>query len=187
MRYFVNVQTIAIDTTLTAKAQEFAKQVTPTVGSSGSGYRDTNQFNLQKIENDHFVSKIGEEAVRIAFEQYNRQVQGPDYQIYEGKQKSWDSDLYIDGLGLAVKTQSASLAKKFGLSWTFQAGAYRKDPILNNLNAWVCFVEFNEITRQCRVYPPYQIKELTFGEPKLEKLRGSKKVVYAESLPAIGN
>jgi hypothetical protein len=93
----------------------------------------------------------------------------------------------VDGLGLAVKTQATSLARKFGLSWTFQAGTYRKDPILNNPNAWVCFVEFNETTRQCRVFPPYQIKELTFGEPKLEKLRGSKKVVYAESLPAIGN
>jgi len=187
MRYFGNVQTIMIDTNLVVKAKNFAKQVTPTIGSAGGGYRDTNQFNLQKIENDHFVSKIGEEAVRIVFEQCSQKVEGPDYQIYAGKQKSWDSDLYVDGLGLAVKTQATSLAKKFGLSWTFQTGTYRKDPILNNSNAWVCFVEFNETTRQCRVYPPYQIKELTFGEPKLEKLRGSKKVVYAESLPAIGN
>jgi hypothetical protein len=187
MRYFVNIQTIAIDTGLAVKAKNFAQQVTPTIGSSGNGYRDTNQFNLQKIENDHFISKIGEEAVRITFEQCNRKVQGLDYQIYAGKQKSWDSDLYIDGLGLAVKTQATSLARKFGLSWTFQSGIYRKDPILNNLGAWVCFVEFNEATHQCRVYPPYQIKELTFGEPKLDKLKGSKKVVYADSLPVLGS
>jgi hypothetical protein len=187
MRYFVNVQTIIIETNLIVKAKNFAKQVVPTVGSPGSGYRDTNQFNLQKIENDHYVSKIGEEAVRIAFEQCRRQVRGPDYQIYQGKQKSWSSDLYIDDFELAVKTQTTSLAKKFGLSWTFQAGTYRRDPILNNLDAWVCFVEFNEMTRQCRVYPPYQIKELTFGEPKLDRLKGSKKVVYAESLPVAGN
>lgn len=185
MRYFTNIQTVIADAVLVVKAKNFAKQVTPTVGAPGSGYRDTNQFNLQKIENDHFVSKVGEEAVRIVFEQLGRQVRGPDYQIYEGKRKSWDSDLYIDGFGLAVKTQTTSLAKKFGLSWTFQAGTYRKDPILNNLDAWVCFVEFNEATRQCRVYPPYQIKELTFGEPKLDKLKGSKKVVYAESLPVL--
>ncbi len=187
MRHFVEVQTVVIGGDLVVKAKNFAKQVTPTIGSPGSGYRDTHQFNLQKIENDHFVSKVGEEAVRIVFEQFGRQVQGPDYQIYEGKQKSWDSDLYIDGIGVAVKTQGTSLAKKFGLSWTFQAGIYRKDPILNNLGAWVCFVEFNETTCQCRVYPPYQIKELTFGEPKLDKLKGSKKVVYAKSLPVIGN
>ncbi len=184
MRYFVKVQTVVIDVSLVVKAKNFAKQVTPTIGSPGSGYRDTNQFNLQKIENDHFVSKIGEEAVRIVFEQFGRQVQGPDYRIYEGEQKSWDTDIYIDGFGLAVKTQATSLAKEFRLSWTFQAGIYRKDPLLNNLDAWVCFVEFNETTRQCAVYPPYQIRELTFGEPKLDRLKGSKKVVYAESLPA---
>ena len=187
MRYFVKIQTVAIDASLVVKAKNFARQVTPTVGSPGGGYRDTNQFNLQKIEKDHYVSKIGEEAVRIVFEKLGRQVQGPDYQIYKEKQKSWDSDLYIDGRGLAVKTQAASLAKKFGLSWTFQAGNNRKDPILNHLEAWVCFVQFNETTRLCAVYPPCQIKELTFGEPKLDRLKGSKKVVYAENLPVIGN
>jgi hypothetical protein len=185
MRYFVNVQIVDVDAGLILKAKNFARQVTPTIGSPGGGYRDSNQFNLQKIENDHFISKIGEEAVKIVFEQFERQVRGPDYQIYNGKQKSWDSDLYVDGLGLAVKTQATSLAQKFGLSWTFQAGSPRKDPILNNLAAWVCFVEFNEATQRCRVYPPYQIKELTFGEPRLDRLKGSKKVVYAESLPVL--
>jgi len=187
MRYFVKVQTVVIDASLVVKAKNFARQVTPTIGSPEGGYRDTNQFNLQKIEKDHYVSKIGEEAVRIVFEKLGRQVQGPDYQIYKEKQKSWDSDLYIDGRGLAVKTQAASLAKKFGLSWTFQAGNNRKDPILNHLEAWVCFVQFNETTRLCAVYPPCQIKELTFGEPKLDRLKGSKKVVYAENLPVTGN
>jgi hypothetical protein len=185
MRYFTVIQTVVLSPELIAKARDFAKRVTPTIGSPGSGYRDTNQFDLKKIENDHFVSKAGEEAVRIVFEKFGRQVKGPDYHIYEGKQKSWDSDLYIDGLGLAVKTQSVVLSKKFGLSWTFQAGTYRRDPILNKPDAWVCFVEFNPTTRQCKVFPPYQIKELTFGEPKLEKLKGSKKVVYAGNLPAL--
>ena len=185
MRYFTTVQTLVLSPELIVKARDFAKQVTPTIGSPGSGYRDTHQLDLKKIENDHFVSKAGEESVRIVFEKLGRRVKGPDYRIYEGKQKSWDSDLYVDGLGLAVKTQSVSLSKRFGLSWTFQAGTYRRDPILNQPEAWVCFVEFDHVTRQCRVFPPYQIKELTFGEPKLEKLKGSKKVVYVESLPPL--
>ena len=185
MLYFTTVQTVVLTPELIAKARDFAKLVTPTIGSPGSGYRDTNQFDLKKIENDHFVSKAGEEAVRIVFEKFERQVKGPDYRIYEGKQKSWDSDLYIDGLGLAVKTQSTALSKRFGLSWTFQSGSQRRDPILSKPGAWVCFVEFNPSIRQCRVFPPYQIKELTFGEPKLEKLKGSKKVVYVGSLPAL--
>ena len=49
MRYFVKVQTVVIDASLVVKAKNFARQVTPTIGSPGGGYRDTNQFNLQKI------------------------------------------------------------------------------------------------------------------------------------------
>jgi len=33
------------------------------------------------------------------------------------------------------------------------------------------------------VYPLFQIKELVFGEPMLAKLKGHKKVVYANTLP----
>ena len=122
MRYFVTVQTVVLFPELIAKARDFAKLVTPTIGSPGNGYRDTNQLDLKKIENDHFVSKGGEEAVRIVFEKLGRQVKGPDYRIYEGKQKSWDSDLYVDGLGLAVKTQSVALSKKSVCPGPFNQG-----------------------------------------------------------------
>lgn len=183
MRCFHQVLTIPIGADALARAEQFAVQVVPTVGTPGKGYQDTHQSNLQKIQSDHFVSKVGEEAVKSAFQRLQMQVQGPDYQIYRSKQKSWAADLYINGVGLAVKTQTAAAAQKFGLSWTFQAGAYRRDPILTDLEAWVCFVEFHEQHRHCAVYPPYQIKELEFREPKLNKLKGSKKVVYAESLP----
>jgi hypothetical protein len=182
MRNFVTVQTVVLNKNLVTKARDFAKQVTPTVGVSGKGYADANQFNLQKIEHDHCVSKLGEEAVRIIFEQQHRQVWGPDYHVYQSGQKSWAADLYIDGTGLAVKTQTVTSAQRFGLSWTFQAGAFRKDPILNQPDAWVCFVALDEVTHYAKVYPPYQIKELKFEAPKLHKLKGSKKVVYAASL-----
>lgn len=182
MQDFSGIQTVVLDQNLVIKAKDFAKRVTPTVGVSGGGYQDTNQFNLQKIEKDHFVSKLGEEAVRIVFEQLNRRVWGPDYQVYQGAKKSWDADLYIDGIELAVKTQTVASARQFGLSWTFQAGSYRKDPILHTPDAWVCFVEIDDTTYYGRVYPPYQIKELQFAEPKLNRLKGSKKVVYATSL-----
>lgn len=184
MRYFHTIQTVEVDRTLVAKAKLFARAVTPTVGY-GSGYADSNQHNLKKIENDHFISKVGEEAVRIIFERFGGRVCGPDYQIYQGRAKSWDFDLYVDAIGIAVKTQSRSSSIRFGTSWMFQASQHRKDPILNASNAWICFVEVDEISFQGKVYPPYQIKQLTFEEPKLIKLRSSKKVVYAASLPQL--
>lgn len=159
-----------------AQAIRFADAVIETVN-----YSDSNQVNRAKIRDDHFISKLGEVAVRKAFEQYDCQVQGPDYTIYEGKQKSWDDDLYINDIGLAVKTQRCSAAQHYGLSWTFQKSSYRTDPILQKNEAWVCFVAYNDLsaTPVCRVFPPFQIKELPFKAPKLAHLANKKVAVYA--------
>ena len=187
MKIFTSPKLILVPLELVEKAQAFAKEVVPTVR-----YEDSNQFNKKKIQNDHFVSKIGEEAVRLLFEQYEKKVEGPDYTIYKGKNKSWEEDLVIDGLPLAVKTQKKSAALKYGLSWTFQFSGYRKDPVLKSPEAWVCFVEYNDVylnkrnqTHFCKVFPPYKIKELVFREPKLPYLKGKKKVVYAEDFKKV--
>jgi hypothetical protein len=185
MRYFISPQTAIVSPELLAKARSFAQEVTPTVGDRGQGYRDSHQGNLAKITLDHWVSKIGEEAVRLIFVQQGCEVEGPDYQIYRGKQKSWAADLRVNGVDLAVKTQSLQMARRFGLSWTFQCGQHRKDPILQTPHAWVCFVQAEPETGHCVVYPPYQIQELRFSEPKLSYLKGSKKVIYAQDLSTI--
>ena len=160
------------------RAKKFATEVVHT-----TDYKDSNQTSNLKIQGDHFVSKIGEEAVYAVLKNFAT-VSLPDYAIYHGKEKSWAPDLFIDGKGLAVKTQSRSSAKLYGLSWTFQCGEQRRDTILDDPESWVVFVAFDDTTPYtCYVYPPYQIKELTFDEPRLERLRGFKKVVYAISLP----
>ena len=185
VHHFDQIMSILVTREIISKAAHFAAQVTPTVGTPGKGYRDAAQHNLQKIHHDHFISKVGEEAVKTVFESFGRVVRGPDYRVYRGKAKSWASDLLVNGVGLAVKTQTAKNAARYGLSWTFQAGERRYDPILRQPDAWVCFVEYNEVRQRCVVYPPYQIRALTFGEPKLERLKTSKKVLYAASLPAV--
>lgn len=163
------------------KAQRFAASVVDTVN-----YGDSRQVNRRKIGQDHFISKIGEEAVYSIFCGYFSLVK-PDYRIYQGKQKSWDADLKINGQDLAVKTQAKSSATRYGLSWMFQWGRFRKDQVLNDPHAWVCFVQCNDTdgTYNCTVYSPLQIKDIIFGEPKLSRLRGEKKVVYANSNPHI--
>ncbi len=175
MRSFQTVQEVRLNAALVNKAKHFAKEVTVT-----TNYRDSQQRNNAKIEHDHFISKLGEEAVRLVFEKLGKNVVGPDYTVYGQKQKSWDADLFVEGTALAVKTQGAEAAKKYGLSWTFQAGSKRRDPILEKPHAWVCLVRMGSTL--AKVYPPYQIKDLKFREPKLEKLKGSKLVVYAEEL-----
>ncbi len=162
-----------------SRAQTFADAVIDTVN-----YRDSNQTKKQKIRDDHFVSKLGEEAVRAVFEARNCIVQGPDYSIYRGKQKSWDSDLKINALDVAVKTQRRSAAKQYGLSWTFQDSPRRRDPVLDLPDAWVCFVVYEDLEAgyDCTVYPLLRIKQLIFDPPLLAHLSGKKKMVYLEKL-----
>jgi len=182
MRIFTAPQIIILNSGQIAEARRFARAVVGTVD-----YTDSHQANLRKIEDDHFVSKLGEEAARTVFEAFGAAVRPPDYAIYGGKQKSWEDDLTVNGVGLAVKTQKHSAAVRYGLSWTFQSSGVRRDPILRRPDAWVCFVECNDTIAgfPCRVFPPYQIRELTFRPPKLPRLAGKKQVVYAADVPAM--
>lgn len=179
MKIFLQTKRVFLSKDKIAKAADFSKAVISTIN-----YSDSNQTIKSKIQNDHFISKLGEEAVKLVFEDSEQIVKGPDYKIYQGRKKSWEEDLFVDGIGVAVKTQKWSAAEKYGLSWTFQDAPVRRDPILKNDENWVCFVLVDDRNEglECRVFPPFQIKDLTFKNPKLKHLIGKKKVVYFEDL-----
>lgn len=179
MPTFQTPQTVLIPKDAYERAFEFAQAVTDTVN-----YRDSNQSIREKIRDDHFVSKLGEEAVRILFQSRECLVEGPDYGVYEAKRKSWEADLKINGLEVAVKTQRRSAANRYGLSWTFQDSPERRDPILDLPDAWVCLVVFEDLKTEaeCLVYPLRKIKQLIFEAPRLAKLIGKKQAVYLETL-----
>lgn len=179
MPSFRTPQIVQLSPEAVSRAQAFADAVTSTVD-----YRDSNQTQIQKIRDDHFVSKLGEEAVRAVFETRKTIVEGPDYSIYNGKQKSWAADLKVNGLDVAVKTQRRSAANRYGLSWTFQDSPERRDPILETPEAWVAFVVYEDASSgfECIVYPLLKVKNLIFDPPMLPHLAGRKKVVYLEKL-----
>ena len=179
MATFRKPQVVQLSEEAVARARGFADTVIATVD-----YRDSNQLQLDKIHDDHFVSKLGEEAVRAVFEARSCKVNGPDYAIYEGKQKSWAADLKINELEVAVKTQRRSAANRYGVSWTFQDSPKRRDPILEMPEAWVSFVVFEDTGPgfECVVYPLLKVKNLVFDPPLLSHLEGKKKVVYLEKL-----
>jgi len=176
---FTSAVKVSLQFSSISNAKDFAQRVVLT-----TPYDDSNQTIKSKIQDDHFISKLGEEAAKIVFERRGNKVVGPDYEIYEGKDKSWKADLIVNGIEVAVKTQKKSAAKKYGLSWTFQNAEFRKDPILKNPESWVCFVEYDDSDEKfsCKVFPPIRIKNLQFKEPKLSHLKGKKKVVYVEDL-----
>jgi hypothetical protein len=162
-----------------ARAKTFAQSVIGTVN-----YRDSNQASKKKIHDDHLVSKLGEEAVRCVFEARKCVVQGPDYSIYESRQKSWAADLRINALDVAVKTQRRSAANRYSLSWTFQDSPKRRDRLLDMPEAWVCLVVYEDLKPdyECLVYPLRKIKQLIFEAPRLSRLVGKKQAVYLETL-----
>ena len=98
MSAFQVPQVVCLPQEAISRARAFADAVIATVN-----YRDSNQTIKQKIHDDHFVSKLGEEAVRFVFEGRECVVKGPDYTVYTGKQKSWAADLTINALNVAVK------------------------------------------------------------------------------------
>jgi hypothetical protein len=179
MPTFRTPQVVHLSAEAVARAAAFSEAVIDTVN-----YRDSNQAIKKKIHDDHFVSKLGEEAVCHVFIIRNCEVKGPDYNIYVGKQKSWAADLRINALEVAVKTQRRSAASRYGLSWTFQDSPERRDPILNMPDAWVCLVVFEDLKPgyECVVYPLRKIKQLIFEAPRLSKLAGKKQAVYLETL-----
>lgn len=179
MSTFQTPQIISVPNDAKERAREFSVKVTETVN-----YRDSNQTVLEKIRDDHFVSKLGEEAARILFQGRECLVEGPDYGVYEAKRKSWAADLKINDLEVAVKTQRRSAANRYGLSWTFQDAPERRDPILVMPDAWVCLVVYEDLKEEteCVVYPLRKIKQLIFEAPRLAKLVGKKQAVYLETL-----
>ena len=179
MPSFRKPQLVHLPAEAVQRAESFAGAVLSTVN-----YRDSNQSVREKIRDDHFVSKLGEEAVRIVFEKRNCQVIGPDYRIYAGKQKSWAADLVINRLDVAVKTQRRSAARRYDLSWTFQDSPERRDPILDLPEAWVCLVVYEDLKSDYEfvVYPLRKIKQLVFEAPRLSSLVGKKQAVYMETL-----
>jgi hypothetical protein len=179
MATFRHLQTVHLTPEAVARATAFAHAVTTTVN-----YRDSNQTIIEKIRDDHFVSKLGEEAVKSVFETRKCTVEGPDYQVYAGKGKSWEADLKVNDLDVAVKTQRRSAAKRYGLSWTFQDSPERRDPILDLPDAWVCLVVYEDLKEgyECVVYPLRRIRQLIFEAPRLSKLVGKKQAVYLETL-----
>ena len=179
MPTFRTPQVLQLSPEAVARAAAFAEVVIDTVN-----YRDSNQAIKKKIHDDHFISKLGEEAVYKIFKSRNCEVKGPDYNIYAGKQKSWSADLIINALDVAVKTQRRSAANRYGLSWTFQDSPQRRDPILDMQEAWICIVVFEDKKPdyECVVYPLRKIKQLIFEAPRLRRLVGKKQAVYLETL-----
>lgn len=180
-----------MDRATITKAWKFAEDVVKTID-----YTDRKQPNKEKVRFDYFIGKVGEEGVCAAFAQMGIQVYsqdrntltltlGPDYAIYSKKRKTFGHSIFMrykdKYIEISVHTQAVSQTGKYGTGWTFQI----QDPILNNPEAWVIFVECDDTrtkTYDCIVHQPYQMKELEL-EDAIGYYAGIKKFIRKENLP----
>jgi len=111
---------VKIDQETQDKCWQFANDW---VAKNPSKYKDTGQTDANTVRNQIFFGKVGEVAVRIFA---NKTFKGAalndvDYTLYEDKDKSWDSDLNVDGVPLHVKSYCPKMwGSRIPRSWTFQ-------------------------------------------------------------------
>lgn len=193
VRIFDIIQTIIIpkDDNAIYMSHIYAKGASE---DSHNRYVDSNQFNKDRIEKQHYDGILGEYATYLSYKKHGQWLinktghVGPDYTIYHNFENSWDPDFYYYGTGIGVKTQSVSDAEKSGFyGWVFQHILDgRKDPTITNQDAWTIFVTLDDTKDDyvTTIYPAYQTKELTFTDHTLyDCLKGKKLVQLKEDLP----
>jgi hypothetical protein len=175
------------------KCTDFAQA---SAASSAKKYASRNQFNLTKITNDIRNGKIAEECVYFALKEQFPTLSPPDHEIYHGKAKSWAPDLSANGetpFVLAVKSQEAAAAAKYGKSWVFQfrqGSSYDVDKGIfgdqKDDSHHVAFVSVNLSHRtgliEAVVKVSWLLEHKMFKEMKVHQLKNNKVAVYHEDL-----
>ncbi len=181
---------LIISEDLIIKCQEFAEK---SVNSSLDKYAKRNQFNPDKITQDIKIGKIGEELVYQSLLDKFPKLSSPDYNIYDKKDKNWDSDLKDadSHVKIGVKSQNINSLIEYGESWVFQFGdgKYDCDSGIfkeNDLKHFVAFASLNVPKRFGEIRAIVKVSWLhekkLFKEMQRENLRSNKKAVYYSDL-----
>ncbi|MDQ3550909.1 MAG: hypothetical protein M3413_05220, partial [Bacteroidota bacterium] len=62
-QFYGSIKKIYVQEILVQKARQFSDLVIPTID-----YSDSEQHQISKIKEDHFISKLGEEAARLVLQ-----------------------------------------------------------------------------------------------------------------------
>ncbi|HLD91141.1 MAG TPA: hypothetical protein VI911_09030 [Patescibacteria group bacterium] len=166
LKYIVNKDTINL-------CKQFALD---SVESSLDEYSKRNQSNKELIIQQIFEGKVAEFAVYQYYKDRQLDCTLPDISIYTKRKKSFSSDLQVGMYHIHVKSQNLSSQRRYGKSWLFQA----KDPLFKKATEYdicvFCTVDENVVTIELKD----QFVNLTFSEPKLDKLKGNKKAFYLD-------
>ena len=156
--------------------------------------KQRNQNNQDKKKEQNLIGKLGEVIVYRSLKSTFPDITEPDFDIYPPNKKSWKRDIFIKSTNtpVHVKSQGEESAKNYGVSWVFQwqnqngKGGKDKEIFTKNGSGLVCLVVIDLKQKRGQLF--YCIKQNIlvdnnlFDEPKLEKHRGYKKIVYSKRL-----
>lgn len=149
------------------------------------------QTNPKRIKHQTAVGKMGELVAYDWLIQKGYNCSEPDFNIYSGRNKSWESDMYIlsshGKFKVACKAQDEVSARRFGRSWIFQKGGNgfgHTDPVIQSGESLSVFVSLNLEKETGEVMGPFRMQDMRplFKEPRVKRLRYSKVALYWEDM-----
>jgi hypothetical protein len=154
-----------------------------------SRYKSRGQSVINKIVSDIFVGKMGECAVYLNKVSLGLECSEPDFNIYRGRQKSYDADLRSENRKLHVKTQSLNSATKYGTSWILQAKEGDADKLFKHRDdndfAVLCVMKSDTlVTILAEVSIIWLFVNHLIEEPKIKFFIGTKKALYWSNIQA---
>ena len=152
------------------------------------------QTNPVRIKHQTAVGKMGELCACDHLRKLGFEVTDPDFTIYSGRKKSWESDMFLilptGKFKVACKAQDEASAKRYGRSWIFQKGGMgygHTDPVIQSGESLSVFVSVNLEAKMAEVRGPFRMCHLRplFKPPRLENLRFSKVALYWEDMESV--
>jgi hypothetical protein len=150
------------------------------------------QTNPDRIKHQTAVGKMGELIACDWLRMQGLNCTSPDFTIYNGRKKSWDSDMHIIAINsskfkVACKTQDEESARKYGRSWIFQKGGHgygHTDPVIQKGESLSVFVSLDLKNEHAEVKGPFRMCDMRplFKEPRIERLKFSKAALYWEDM-----
>ncbi len=168
------------------KCEAFAEA---SVDSSLEHYKKRRQGNRDKIIQDIICGKSGEIAAYKMMASKGLSCTKPDFEIYSGRKKSFDSDLSSGKFKLHLKSQTQESADKYGQSYILQWGGRghgHVDKLFKHRTKEDFLIPTLVDGRDVTIYGIINIDQIFLQgwvkEPRLDWFKDFKRAIYLEDL-----
>lgn len=171
------------------KCEEFANE---SVDSSLGHYKRRGQGNRDKIIQDIITGKLGEIAAYRLLNRNGIHSRQPDFEIYESRKKSFDSDLSCNEYQFHCKAQTEDSASKYGISWLLQYGGQgygHTDKLFKHCSPYDYLIPSMVSDKYVSIYGIIKVATLFEKDlvklPKLEWFHKTKRAIYFDDIAAL--